>query len=161
MSNTVFINRANHKSAIEAFNSAAEHMTADRQSVFIFPEGTRSYSSKPELLPFKKGAFHLAIKAQVPIIPVVCANYNYLLSMQEKRFSSGRIPVKALGPFETKGLKSEDAEELMGKVRETMLAALKELYVETSSSPAKYLNGAAKSVAPTLRENGKIALASS
>lgn len=94
LSKTVFIDRGNSKNARAAFQGAATTMKTERQSVYIFPEGTRSYSSEPDLLPFKKGAFHLAVQAQVPIVPVVVANYSNLLHVQTKRFTSGLIPVK-------------------------------------------------------------------
>jgi lysophosphatidate acyltransferase len=93
LSKTVFIDRANRATARAAFDGAANTMRTERQNVFIFPEGTRSYASEPELLPFKKGAFHLAIQAQVPIIPVVVANYNNVLDVKNKRFKSGVIDV--------------------------------------------------------------------
>ena len=44
-------------------------------SLWVFPEGTRHLSKESDLLPFKKGGFHLAIQAGVPIVPVVCENY--------------------------------------------------------------------------------------
>lgn len=91
---TVFIDRGNRKTALAAFEGAAKHMRSQRQSVFIFPEGTRSYADQPTLLPFKKGAFHLAIQAQVPIIPIVVANYSHLISFQRRLFNSGTSPIK-------------------------------------------------------------------
>lgn len=94
LSRTVFIDRANRETAVKAFDSAAEEMRDHRQSVFIFPEGTRSYSDKPELLPFKKGAFHLAVKAGVPIVPVVAENYSHVLSPKNLRFNAGDIKIK-------------------------------------------------------------------
>jgi lysophosphatidate acyltransferase len=157
LSNTVFIDRSNHKSALVAFDSAAKHMQEGKQSVFIFPEGTRSYYSKPDMLPFKKGAFHLAVKAQVPIVPVVCANYSKIVSVQEKRFIPGRIPVKVLKPIPTTGLGAEDVDDLMRYVREAMLEALKELHVTTPPEYA-YTNGSA--TAPELKEKVKLAVAS-
>ncbi|KAL8932618.1 MAG: hypothetical protein Q9216_006753, partial [Gyalolechia sp. 2 TL-2023] len=75
LSGTVFIDRKNSSSARQAFAGAAEEMLRHRQSVFIFPEGTRSYAQGPEMGTFKKGAFHLAVQAQVDVVPVVCANY--------------------------------------------------------------------------------------
>ena len=69
-------------------------MRKERLSVFIFPEGTRSYADGPEMGAFKKGAFHLAVKAGVPIVPVVAGNYWGVLSVREQRFRGGRIPVK-------------------------------------------------------------------
>ncbi len=82
LSGTVFIDRANRATAMAAFDNAAGEMRRERQSVFIFPEGTRSYGDGPELLPFKKGAFHLAVKAGVPVVPCVVANYNHVLSVR-------------------------------------------------------------------------------
>ena len=94
LSGTVFIDRANRATAMAAFDGAAREMRRDRQSVFIFPEGTRSYFDEPDLLPFKKGAFHLAIKAGVPVVPMVAANYSHVLSVRRRVFRSGRIAVK-------------------------------------------------------------------
>ena len=94
LSGTVFIDRSNRSTAMAAFDGAAAHMQKDKQSVYIFPEGTRSYTSKPEMLPFKKGAFHLAVNAQVPIVPIVVANYSNVLHVQSRIFEAGSIPVK-------------------------------------------------------------------
>ena len=96
LSKTVFIDRANRTTARAAFDGAANTMRTERQNVFIFPEGTRSYAEKPELLPFKKGAFHLAIQAQVPILPVVVANYSHVLNVKKKFFSPGIIDVSGM-----------------------------------------------------------------
>jgi lysophosphatidate acyltransferase len=98
LSRTVFIDRANRENAMKAFDGAVNEMRTHRQSVFIFPEGTRSYSDEPMLLPFKKGAFHLAVKAGVPIVPVVTENYSHVMSPRNLRFNAGSIKVK--GEFE-------------------------------------------------------------
>jgi lysophosphatidate acyltransferase len=94
LSKTVFIDRKNRHDAMAAFDAAARTMHTERQSVFIFPEGTRSYTAKPEMLDFKKGAFHLAVKARVPIVPIVVANYSNVLYLQKRIFQSGQIPIK-------------------------------------------------------------------
>lgn len=94
LSGSVFIDRKNTKDAREAMKGAADQMSKRKQSVYMFPEGTRSYAKEPMLLPFKKGAFHLAIQAQVPIVPVVVANYSDLLYVKDFRFTSGKIPCK-------------------------------------------------------------------
>lgn len=96
LSGTVFIDRKNTKDARQAMAGAAEVMQTQRQSVYMFPEGTRSYSKEPMLLPFKKGAFHLAVQAQVPIVPCVVANYSHILWIKGMVFKSGRIPIKGL-----------------------------------------------------------------
>ena len=94
LSYTVFIDRGNRQSARATFDGAAETMRRERQNVFIFVEGTRSYTDRPDMLPFKKGAFHLAVQAKVPIVPVVVGNYSNILSLRRKVFKSGMIPIK-------------------------------------------------------------------
>lgn len=94
LSGTVFIDRKNSADARQAMAGAAETMRARRKSVYMFPEGTRSYSKEPVLLPFKKGAFHLAVQAQVPVVPVVVANYSHVLWVKGGVFKSGSIPCK-------------------------------------------------------------------
>jgi lysophosphatidate acyltransferase len=94
LSGTVFIDRVDRSQAMKAFEGAAKEMREHRQSVFIFPEGTRSYAEKPVLLPFKKGAFHLAVQAGVDILPVVAENYSRVLNVKARTFNSGTIRVK-------------------------------------------------------------------
>lgn len=53
----------------------------------LFPEGTRN--GGPELLSFKKGAFHVAISSQCPIQPVVVSNY-YFLDHKKRIFDQGK-----------------------------------------------------------------------
>ena len=102
-------------------------MQSKRQSVYIFPEGTRSYYDKPDMLPFKKGAFHLAVQAQVPIVPIVVANYSNILSIRRRIFRAGSIPIKVLPPIETKGMETKDVDELCIRVREAMMKVLVEI----------------------------------
>ena len=98
LSGTVFINRADRAQALKAFEGATKVMKDRQQDVFMFPEGTRSYSTEPMLLPFKKGAFHMAIQAQVPIIPTVTENYSYILNVKNKRFNSGKARIRGKFP---------------------------------------------------------------
>ena len=130
MSKTVFIERSSRSQAFAAFDKAAEQMHSDRQSVYIFPEGTRSYYDHPDLLPFKKGAFHLAIQAQVPIVPIVVANYSNILDFKNRIFRAGTIPITILEPIPTKGKTKNDVDALTLEVRELMLKELQALHVE-------------------------------
>ncbi|KAF2858955.1 putative 1-acylglycerol-3-phosphate acyltransferase [Piedraia hortae CBS 480.64] len=124
LSKAVFIQRKSHTKALAAFAGAAEQMHTNKQSVFLFPEGTRSYSPSPTLLPFKKGAFHLAVQAQVPIVPVVAANYSHLFNTKKKTFKPGKVETKVLEPIQTKGLTKDDVNKLLNETREKMLEAL-------------------------------------
>lgn len=96
LSGTVFIDRKNSSSAREAMVGAADEIKMKKQSVYMFPEGTRSYYQDPGLLPFKKGAFHLAVQANVPIVPVVAANYSDVLNLKTWNFRSGVVLVKGI-----------------------------------------------------------------
>jgi len=131
LSGSVFIDRANSKDARQAMQGAANEIRDKRQSVYMFPEGTRSYAKDPMLLPFKKGAFHLAVQAQVPIVPVVVANYSHVLWVKGLVFNSGRIPCKVLDPIPTTGLTAADVDELTRSTRSLML---NELYALTEKA---------------------------
>ena len=135
LSHTIFIDRTSATQSIAAMTAAAHHIAQSGQSVFIFPEGTRSYSEHADLLPFKKGAFHLAVQAQVPIVPVVSANYSDVLNVRRRIFRAATIPVRVLEPVETVGMRGkEDVEALAATVRERMLVALGELTAEARKS---------------------------
>ncbi|KAF8419699.1 hypothetical protein EV426DRAFT_634318 [Tirmania nivea] len=138
LSGTVFVDRANRESAIAAFDAAVKEMKEKKQSVFVFPEGTRSYFSKADLLPFKRGAFHLAIQAGVPIVPIVVGNYSHVLHLQAMSFESGTIDIHVLDPIPTEGLTAADVEALSTKVRDMMLQEIMAIgmqgAIESSSS---------------------------
>ncbi|EFX00370.1 1-acylglycerol-3-phosphate acyltransferase [Grosmannia clavigera kw1407] len=137
LSGTVFIDRANSQDARQAMSGAADAIRSRRQSVYIFPEGTRSHSVEPTLLPFKKGAFHLAVQAGVPIVPVVVANYSHIYLTAKFRFRTGRIPVKVLDPIPTVGLTADDVADLTTRVRDLMLRELIALTAEARSLSRK------------------------
>ncbi|ERF71885.1 hypothetical protein EPUS_01800 [Endocarpon pusillum Z07020] len=144
LSGTVFIDRVDRSQAMKAFEGAAREMREHRQSVFIFPEGTRSYAREPLLLPFKKGAFHLAVQAGVDILPVVAENYSRVLDVRARRFVGGRIRVKVLPPIPTKGLTAADVDTLTLDTRQKMLNVLEEFARDPGSKAV--LKASAKKV---------------
>ncbi len=83
---------------------------ANRVSVMIFPEGTRSATA--ELLPFKDGAFRLAIEAGVPILPLAVHGTATALPRHDWRFGRSAAVVKVLEPVETAGLAIGDLQAL-------------------------------------------------
>ncbi|KAI0538510.1 hypothetical protein GGR58DRAFT_295806 [Xylaria digitata] len=135
LSGTVFIDRKSSKNARDAMAGAAEEIQRRKQSVYMFPEGTRSYAKEPGLLPFKKGAFHLAIQAGVPIVPVVAANYSHILYIKNLVFNGGKIPTKVLDPIPTTGLTAEDVDELTRSTRELMLQEIIALTQKARNQP--------------------------
>ncbi|GFP52034.1 probable 1-acyl-sn-glycerol-3-phosphate acyltransferase [Trichoderma asperellum] len=135
LSGTIFIDRKNSQGARSAMDGAANEIKTSRQSVYMFPEGTRSYAKEPMLLPFKKGAFHLAVQSGVPIVPVVVANYSHVLYVKNLVFNSGKIPVKVLAPIPTTNLTTADVDELTRSTREVMLSELISLTEKARGHP--------------------------
>ncbi|GAA6040881.1 hypothetical protein JCM8097_003166 [Rhodosporidiobolus ruineniae] len=139
-SRAVFVARAKGKdSAVKMFEKVAQEMKRHSLSLFIFPEGTRSAAQVPTLLPFKKGAFHLAVQAQVPIVPIVCENYASVYSSKAKHFDGGEIVIRVLPPIPTAGVtsSSEDINTLTDKVRSAMLSALEDLARKRAEASGK------------------------
>ncbi len=111
-------------SAIEAM-ARCRDVLANRVSVMIFPEGTRSATA--DLLPFKDGAFRLAVDAGVPILPLAVHGTSTALRKHDWRFGRSTAVVKVLAPVETAGLTAADVPALKERVREMIVAARAEL----------------------------------
>jgi len=75
---TVFVDRRNPKLSAEKMNCVAHTLKADRVKLWVFPEGTRNSDKNIEMLPFKKGAFHVASQANLPILPIVISRHTFL-----------------------------------------------------------------------------------
>ncbi|NWY32059.1 PLCB acyltransferase, partial [Pheucticus melanocephalus] len=118
----IFINRKSTSSAKMVMSEVAKTMVAENVKVWVYPEGTRNCTG--DLLPFKKGAFHLAVQAQVPVIPVVYSSFTSFYNPKTKLFTSGKIKVEVLPPIETKGLTSDDVTDLSDRCFSTMRETL-------------------------------------
>ncbi|ORX50138.1 1-acylglycerol-3-phosphate O [Hesseltinella vesiculosa] len=129
LNNSVFLDRKNRQNAVNSAKQAADDIRKKNISIWLFPEGTRGHSSTVDLLPFKKGAFHMAVQARVPIVPVVIANYSQLYSTKDKRFLSGNVKIEVLPPVMTADLDDSSAtiDKLTNQVRDAMLTSLKEI----------------------------------
>ncbi len=112
------IDRKNQKSAIETLDKAVERLKNGLNSVVMYPEGHRSKTK--ELLPFKKGPFHLAIKSGAPIVPVSISNSDYILPYGSWRMKDGEIKLHYGKPIITKGLTVDDIPMLMEQVRDAI-----------------------------------------
>lgn len=127
LSGAVWIDRKSRKDAFATFERVGQKMHNDRLSLWIFPEGTRSKLPVPGLLPFKMGAFHLALQAGVPVVPVVCENYYPLYDDGKTRFEAGTIRVSILPPVSPDGYSKETVHAFADKVRGNMLSELHRL----------------------------------
>ncbi|MCS7183435.1 MAG: 1-acyl-sn-glycerol-3-phosphate acyltransferase [Thermoanaerobaculum sp.] len=111
------VDRKNRREAIRSFEEAAERIRAGR-SVLVFPEETRTPTG--ELLPFQRGGFLIALKAQLPIVPVGLQGPRQILAKKRYLLRPGTITVRFGEPVLTAGLGVTAKEALMREVREAV-----------------------------------------
>ena len=121
----VYIDRENRKSALAAYEEAAINVREGR-SVIVFPEGTRG--SNYSLRPFKKGPFVLAIRAGVPIIPVIMHGTIEITPNGSLDVTPGTVNIHLLDPIPTDGLAYDDRDALADLVQARMIEAMAALY---------------------------------
>lgn len=113
--NIIAIDRTNSEKALQSMKEARAVMDKG-YSFGVFAEGTRALPG--ELLPFKKGAFHLAIQTGAPVIPVAIKNTDSMMGKKTGVAHGGTIEMVLLPQIETKGLNAEkDLMPLLEKVR--------------------------------------------
>jgi len=86
----IFVDRSQHKKALDSLNAAAESLKNNPRSILLFPEGTRSIDGEIHL--FKKGGLALAKKAGLKIVPMACCGTQKVLT--KKSFSFKNQPVE-------------------------------------------------------------------
>jgi 1-acyl-sn-glycerol-3-phosphate acyltransferase len=126
----IIIDRQNPAKAMKSIEKAKEMLTRKKISVLLFPEGTRSKTG--EMLPFKRGAFHLATQVGFPIIPVTISGTKNLWQKKPLRINPGTVKLHFDKPIRVNRVGSRNEElELMQKVRDII-----------SENIQKELNGA-------------------
>ena len=118
----ILINRRDRKNSLAGLAKAAEAIRERNVSVWIFPEGTRNHGRVP-LLPFKKGAFYMAIQAQVPVVPIVNDSILKFYDFRKKWIRPANLVIKVLDPIPTLGMTDAGVPSLMARVRDVMEAA--------------------------------------
>ncbi|CAN5720969.1 hypothetical protein BH23GEM9_BH23GEM9_12660 [soil metagenome] len=115
MAGDIGVKRGERSSRAQALGQIREVL--DRKvSVMIFPEGTRSPTH--EMLPFRDGAFRVAIEAGVPILPIVVAGTRHAMARGSLVFNRARAEARVLPPIETTGMTAADVPHLRNRVRE-------------------------------------------
>ncbi len=117
----VAIDRSNPERALRTME-IVRRTVADGYSFGIFAEGTRAMPG--ELLPFKKGAFHLALQTGAPVVPVAIKNTDWMMGKQTGVAFPGTIEMTILPPIETKNLTTDDLPDLLRKTREAIAGEL-------------------------------------
>lgn len=120
MADFAFVDRSNSMKAIDAMKPAVERLQRGL-CVCIAPEGTRSWT--PRLGKFKKGAFHMAQQAGVPVVPVVIRNAGEIMGRNDQTMRSGTVQVAVLPKIDVSGWRPEEFEARIEEVRQ--------MYIET------------------------------
>ncbi|MER6329299.1 HAD-IB family hydrolase [Streptomyces sp. NPDC001034] len=117
----VYVDRAHPHEARESLRAAVAKLR-DGISVAIAPEGTRSPS--PTLGPFKKGGFHIAVEAGVPIVPIVIRNTGALMWRDSLWLHPGTVDVAVLEPVPTSDWNPDRFDDHVAYVRRRFLDTL-------------------------------------
>lgn len=118
LSDQIVIDRNDRDRAVRTLKQAAQRIRGG-VNVIIFPEGTRSPTG--ELRAFKSGGFHLALEAQVPILPITVSGTQRITPKRSLRVESGVVKIRYGKPIPTHGMSVEDRLLLKEEVRSAIL----------------------------------------
>ncbi|CAN5764445.1 lysophospholipid acyltransferase family protein [soil metagenome] len=119
MAGDIAVTRNDRRSRVEALDGMRDRL-AKNVSVMVMPEGTRS--PRDEMLPFRDGAFRVAVERGVPILPIVVAGTRHCMAKGSLLFNRARAEARVLEPVPTDGLTLDDVPRLREQVRD-MIAA--------------------------------------
>ena len=136
----IAVDRKDKDKAIDSLNRAVLKVVNRQQNVAISPEGTRSKTG--ELLPFKKGPFHMAMQSNAAIVPVVIRGAHRLLPPKTAFLRPGNVDVHLLPPIQVKP----------GDTVETLQESVRNLFVKELEQPSNEPRQESKwfSVVPTI-----------
>ena len=118
---TIFLDRTDREKSIEALKPAVDSLKKG-VSVIIFPEGTRSYDKT--LGSFKKGAFHLAMQAGAPIVPIILKNAHDAMPRGTNLLRPTMVEVVVMPPILTETWSRDHLDEHIAEVRQLFLDEL-------------------------------------
>jgi putative phosphoserine phosphatase/1-acylglycerol-3-phosphate O-acyltransferase len=121
LAGVVYVDRGNRSQSRAALAPVVEKLRSGI-SLAMAPEGTRS--ATPALGPFKKGAFHIAVQAEVPVVPVVIRNAGDIMWRASLVARPGTVDVAVLPPVPTVGLGPDDVDDLCARVRQQFVDTL-------------------------------------
>jgi 1-acyl-sn-glycerol-3-phosphate acyltransferase len=115
--NIIAIDRTNPERARQSMERARQVMERG-YSFGVFAEGTRAMPG--ELLPFKKGAFHLALQTEAPIVPVAIKNTDWMMGKKTGVAYPGEIEIVLMPPIEIRSDESTSIPELLHRTRQAI-----------------------------------------
>ncbi|MGD1069055.1 MAG: lysophospholipid acyltransferase family protein [Bryobacteraceae bacterium] len=122
--------RDDPRASIKAMSEGARLIAEHGVSLLLFPEGGRS---EQRLQPFKEGAAYIAIKAQVPAVPIGLVNTRRILPMHSAMVRSGTIELHVGDPIDTTGMKLHDRARLTEMLQERVGELVGETVEQTRS----------------------------
>jgi len=125
LTDVAYIDRRNSTKARSALAPVVEKIRDERMSLAIAPEGTRTPT--PRLGRFKKGAFHIAMQSEVPIVPIVIRNAGELMWRGSNVVRSGTVDVVVLPPVPTDTWRVEDLDRHVAAMRAAYASTFEEL----------------------------------
>ncbi len=128
---SVFVDKRDPRSAVRSIKEAGARI-AGGASVLVFPEGKRTYSGG--LAAFQRGAFMLALEAQVPIVPVAIHGSYRVFDERRMTMKPGRVGLHLMPQIPTEGLTKRDLADLMTRVRSDLDRSLSTYESEISKS---------------------------
>ena len=130
MADYIIVDRNNEESKIEMLEKSYNSLKKGI-SIMIFPEGTRSLNN--EIGFFKRGAFQLALKADIPILPVLVDGTGDILPKHGLIFSSGHhIRIKVLDPIYPGDFGTDDPDNLARRLSLLFISQLNELRAQNN-----------------------------
>lgn len=120
LADMAFLDRSSTARSVDALKPAVELLQRGL-SIVIAPEGTRSWT--PKVGRFKKGAFHLAMQAGVPVVPVVIRNAGEIMGRNDQTMRSGKVEVAVLPAVEVRHWSKAEMDQ--------RIAAVRQLFVDT------------------------------
>ncbi|EWH09721.1 1-acyl-sn-glycerol-3-phosphate acyltransferase [Catenovulum agarivorans DS-2] len=135
LSGNILIDRENRKKALAALKTSKDIIQKRKVSVWMFPEGTRSYGRG--LLPFKRGAFQLAQAAGVPIVPVLMSTTCNKIKLN--RWSNGTVIIEVMAPTNMTEAQQKNLKQTCEDYHAMMSAKLQQLDAEADQLNAHLL----------------------
>lgn len=123
LSGNIMINRKKSKASINSMTETTEALKHNNTSIWVFPEGTRNKGES--LLPFKKGAFHMAKQADAPIVPICASAYPKHINLN--RWHAGHVCIRILPAIQTKELPQDSINGLCETTHQKMSQTIDEL----------------------------------
>jgi 1-acyl-sn-glycerol-3-phosphate acyltransferase len=114
--------RHDPRAAVKTMTLAADTIRTRNISLLIFPEGGRSHDGV--LQPFKDGAAYIAIKAQVPVVPLAISGTRDILAMHSATFHRGNVTLRIGTPIPTTDLTLHDRKSVTETARQSVVALL-------------------------------------